>query len=367
MDGAGRARRGQAQVLVASSRAAARAGARSARSGATWCRARSRARRDGAALVARGADRAVRRDAPRGDRGHAPGRRRAARRAGRRHGHVRRQPQHQRLERLHRRLRLLRLRPGPALAGRLRALRGGVPRGACARRSSSARPRSACSRASTRTGRSTTTSAGCGVAKDEAPQHPPARLLADGGRLHGRPACRCPRCSRGCARPGLGSTPGTAAEVLHDGVRERISPNKLPVARWVEIIEACARGRRALDRDGDVRPHRGALGAGRAHARGARAAGAHRRLHRVRAALVHPVPHAARPHARDRGDLARGEPQAHRGLPARARQDDPEPPGELGEDGPRRRHRGAALGRQRPRRDADGGVDQPAWRAPTTA
>jgi len=37
---------------------------------------------------------------------------------------------------------------------------------------------------------------------------------------------------------GLGSTPGTAAEVLHDGVRGRISPNKLPVARWVEIIEA---------------------------------------------------------------------------------------------------------------------------------
>ena len=37
---------------------------------------------------------------------------------------------------------------------------------------------------------------------------------------------------------GLGSTPGTAAEVLHDGVRERISPNKLPVERWVQIIEA---------------------------------------------------------------------------------------------------------------------------------
>ncbi len=33
--------------------------------------------------------------------------------------------------------------------------------------------------------------------------------------------------------------PGTAAEVLHDGVRERISPNKLPVGRWVEVIEAC--------------------------------------------------------------------------------------------------------------------------------
>lgn len=37
---------------------------------------------------------------------------------------------------------------------------------------------------------------------------------------------------------GLGSTPGTAAEVLDDGVRERISPNKLPVDRWVEIIAA---------------------------------------------------------------------------------------------------------------------------------
>jgi FO synthase len=40
---------------------------------------------------------------------------------------------------------------------------------------------------------------------------------------------------------GLGSTPGTAAEVLEDGVRHRISPNKLPAGRWVEIIEASHR------------------------------------------------------------------------------------------------------------------------------
>jgi FO synthase len=40
---------------------------------------------------------------------------------------------------------------------------------------------------------------------------------------------------------GLGSVPGTAAEVLEDGVRGRISPNKLPAARWVEIIEAAHR------------------------------------------------------------------------------------------------------------------------------
>jgi FO synthase len=42
-------------------------------------------------------------------------------------------------------------------------------------------------------------------------------------------------------RAGLDSTPRTAAEELHDGVRERISPNKLPVARWVEVIEASHR------------------------------------------------------------------------------------------------------------------------------
>ena len=47
--------------------------------------------------------------------------------AGRRHRDLRRQPQHQRLEHLHGGLRVLRLRPGAALARRLRALRGGVP------------------------------------------------------------------------------------------------------------------------------------------------------------------------------------------------------------------------------------------------
>jgi FO synthase len=35
---------------------------------------------------------------------------------------------------------------------------------------------------------------------------------------------------------GLGSIPGTAAEILDDRVRKQLSPNKLPVARWVEII-----------------------------------------------------------------------------------------------------------------------------------
>lgn len=37
---------------------------------------------------------------------------------------------------------------------------------------------------------------------------------------------------------GLGSMPGTAAEILDDRVRKELSPNKLPVRRWVEIITA---------------------------------------------------------------------------------------------------------------------------------
>ena len=37
---------------------------------------------------------------------------------------------------------------------------------------------------------------------------------------------------------GLGSIPGTAAEILDDRVREELSPNKLPAGRWVEIITA---------------------------------------------------------------------------------------------------------------------------------
>ncbi len=37
---------------------------------------------------------------------------------------------------------------------------------------------------------------------------------------------------------GLGSIPGTAAEILDDRVRKELSPNKLQAARWVEIISA---------------------------------------------------------------------------------------------------------------------------------
>ena len=195
--------------------------------------------REGAAARRRRAHRAVRRDAARGDRGHAPGRRRAAPRARGGDGDVRREPQHQRLQRLRRRLRVLRLRPGQALAGRLRARPRGVRRAGSRRRSSSAPPRSACSPASTRTGRSRTTRAGCGSRRRSRPQvhlhaYSPMEVHYMAGDLPLDEVFERLRAA------GLGSTPGTAAEVLHDGVRERISPNKLPVARWVEIMEASA-------------------------------------------------------------------------------------------------------------------------------
>jgi len=36
---------------------------------------------------------------------------------------------------------------------------------------------------------------------------------------------------------GLGSIPGTAAEILHNPVRDRLSPDKLRTEHWIEIVE----------------------------------------------------------------------------------------------------------------------------------
>lgn len=40
---------------------------------------------------------------------------------------------------------------------------------------------------------------------------------------------------------GLGSIPGTAAEILDDEIRQALSPNKLKVRRWVEIVRTAHR------------------------------------------------------------------------------------------------------------------------------
>ena len=198
------------------------------------------------------------------------------------------------------------------------------------------------------------------LAREVAPDIHMHAYSADGGRPHVHDLR--PVAGRGVRAPAR-RRPRLDARHGRRGARRRRARADLPEQAAGRALgrdhRGVARRRAALHVDRDVRPHRGALGAGRAHARGARAAGAHGRDHRVRAAVVHPVPHDARPHARDRGDLARGEPEAHGRVPAGARAVDPERAGLVGEDGRRRRHRGAALGRERPRRHADGGVDQP--------
>ena len=166
---------------------------------------------------------------PAGDRGDARGRRRAAARARGRHGHVRRQPEHQRLEHLHRRVRVLRLRPVAALARRVRALRGGVratgQRGGRVRRHRDLHAVGDPSRLGPRGLREV-----AAVRQAARAGHPPPRVLADGGRAHvrrQRPA-RHARCSSGCARPGStrrrAPPPRCSTTACASGSR----PNKLP-------------------------------------------------------------------------------------------------------------------------------------------
>ena len=166
---------------------------------------------------------------------------------------------------------------------------------ASTRPSSTGRPSCASSRASIRTGRSRTTSATCA------------------SRRRPRRSCTCTRTRRWRSRTSATSPGSRPSEVfeqlreaglgLHARHRRRGAPRRRAPAHLAEQAagRAVGRGHRgvaphraAVDGDGDVRAHRGAVGARRAHARRALAPGADRRLHGVRAALVHPVPHAAR-------------------------------------------------------------------------
>ena len=154
----------------------------------------------------------------------------------RRHDHLRRQPQHQFHQRLLRRLQLLRFRARPrrarcllAFAGTCRAkareawdrgatevcIQGGLPRDLdgffyrdilrAIKRAIPAMHVHAFS----------PMEISYGVDKTGMPLRDYLQMLKD---------------------EGLGSIPGTAAEILDDRVRRQLSPNKLPVAQWVEII-----------------------------------------------------------------------------------------------------------------------------------
>ncbi len=146
-----------------------------------------------------------------------------------------------------------------------------------------------------------------------------ARLQPDGDRAHVRhlgPAAR-----RG-VRPPARRRAGLDARHRRRGApRRRAQPDQPQQAARL-ALGGDHRGlppqRPALHGHRHVRPHRAARGARRAHARRAVPAGPHGRLHGVRAAVVHPVPHAAGPHARGHRDLARGQPAPHGGVPARA-------------------------------------------------
>ena len=94
---------------------------------------------------------------------------------------------------------------------------------------------------------------------------------------------------------GLGSIPGTAAEILDDEVRANLSPNKLKVRAMDRSHPHGARAGHSLHLHDDVRPYRTSGTLGAAYAAVARHPEGHRRLHRIRSAGLHPFPNPAFP------------------------------------------------------------------------
>ena len=152
---------------------------------------------------------------------------------------------------------------------------------------------------------------------------------------------------------GLGSLPGTAAEILDDEVRAVLCPDKLSTAAMARHRRDGASPRPSHHRDHHVRPCRPAGALGAASAAHPRPAGAHRRLHRIRAAAVRAHGSAALSEGpRPQGpDLPRDGADA-RGVAAGAASADPEHPGVVGEAWAGRRRRLPQRRRQRSRRHA---------------
>ena len=73
-------------------------------------------------------------------------------------------------------------------------------------------------------------------------RHARARVLADGDRVRRgrRPGCRSGWLTE-LRDAGLGSIPGTAAEILDDEVRGVLTKGKLPAATWVEVVSTAHR------------------------------------------------------------------------------------------------------------------------------
>ena len=77
-------------------------------------------------------------------------------------------------------------------------------------------------------------------------------------RARGRSACRSPTFLSALQEAGLGTLPGTAAEILDDEVRDIICPDKLQTGEWLDVVRDGASGRPAHHRDHHVRPCRAA-------------------------------------------------------------------------------------------------------------
>ena len=265
-------------------------------------------------------------------------------RAQRRHRHLRRQPQHQLHQHLHLRLQVLRLLQGPAQPRPSREALRSRPRRdrarARARPGRAAPPRCACRAASGPATRATPISRIVDGGEVGGARHARARLLAAGGLARRRRRLGLPLHDY-LARlkaAGLGSLPGTAAEILDDEVRAVLCPDKITTAQWLEVMEtAHAVGLRstATIMFGHVDGYRHWA----RHLLRVRALQEqHRRLHRVRAAALRAHGGADLPQGpgAQGPDVPRGGADA-RGGAAGARSGHPQHPGLLGEDGPRRR------------------------------
>ncbi len=107
---------------------------------------------------------------------------------------------------------------------------------------SAAPPKCACRAVSTPTTPARPTSRSCTPSKSRA-RHARPRVLAAGG-VAGRGDARHSRSKNSCTRlkaAGLGTLPGTAAEILDDEVRAIICPDKINTAQWFEVMDAAHR------------------------------------------------------------------------------------------------------------------------------
>ena len=170
----------------------------------------------------------------------------AAPRGVRRRGQLRRHAEHPVHERLLLPVRLLRVLEGQA---RGEPARAGLPRPARrdrpprrARRGSAARPRCASRAGSTRRSPATTTRASSRRSRTRCRGSTSTRSRRSrSGRVRRRSGSPLDDYLARLRELGLGSLPGTAAEILDDEVRAVICPDKVTTAQWLEVHDAAHR------------------------------------------------------------------------------------------------------------------------------